>query len=425
MRIMIYLILLSFLYPSATTAQNVGVNTTNPQTTLDVNGTATTDTLFIKNANSSLGHYISNYLELRNSTNLFLHAGYGGSGNNDITFKSNNQTMGLFDGATKNFAMGTFTPKERIDINGAIKIQDAVNEEPGTIQWDGNDFLGQTGTEWKSLTQQMPPPPIDTTRNLASDFELAQHLCDCPNLPPFIIQQLLDAGYTPEQLVGSGIPVEDVINAQRGGILIDSRDNQAYKTVTIGTQTWMAENLNIGTRIDGANNQIDNDIIEKYCNDNLSSNCDTFGGLYQWNEKMLYSTVEGTQGICPSGWHLPTDEEWKTLEMALGMTQAQADATGFRGTDQGSQLAGNETLWSDGLLDQNGVFGSSGFDALPAGLFSPGGTFNLSTYAYFWTSSEIGTGANARNRELYRDDPQIFRVAGSKSKGFSVRCVQD
>jgi uncharacterized protein (TIGR02145 family) len=63
----------------------------------------------------------------------------------------------------------------------------------------------------------------------------------------------------------------------------------------------MAENLNIGTRIDGANNQANNGTIEKYCYSDNTSNCDTYGGLYQWDEAMQYVTTEGTQGICPSG----------------------------------------------------------------------------------------------------------------------------
>ncbi len=81
-----------------------------------------------------------------------------------------------------------------------------------------------------------------------------------------------------------------------------------------------------------------NGIIEKYCYDDNTSNCDTYGGLYQWEEMMQYVTTPGAQGICPDGWHLPTDEEFKTMEMALGMSQSEADNTGWRGTDEGSKL---------------------------------------------------------------------------------------
>lgn len=311
---------------------------------------------------------------------------------------------------------------QQVEVQGELKVSQmpADNTEENLVTRKSDGTLGTRSVN------SLSSPGIDTTRNLASDFELAKHLCNCQSLPPFMIKNLLDSGYTPEQLVGSGLPVEDVINAQRGGILIDPRDNQAYKTVTIGTQTWMAENLNFGTRIDGISDQTDNNIIEKYCYGDLSSNCDTYGGLYQWDEMMQYTTTAGTQGICPTGWHLPKDDEWKILEMALGMSQSQADASGLRGTDQGSQLAGDESLWLNGLLDENGVFGSSGFNILPAGyyyefdeLFS-----DKSFGAYLWTSSEDSTYWTWM-RILSGSNSQVSRDLIQKKDRLSVRCVKD
>ena len=80
----------------------------------------------------------------------------------------------------------------------------------------------------------------------------------------------------------------------------------------------MAENLNVGTRINGSGSQTNNSTIEKYCYDDNEANCTTYGGLYQWDESMQYSTMPGVQGICPTGWHLPTDAEWTTLTTYLG-----------------------------------------------------------------------------------------------------------
>jgi len=74
----------------------------------------------------------------------------------------------------------------------------------------------------------------------------------------------------------------------------------------------MQENLNIGVKTDGA--QTNNGVFEKSCYANLESNCDTYGGLYQWNELMQYIDIPGGQGLCPGGWHVPTDDEWDTLE---------------------------------------------------------------------------------------------------------------
>ncbi len=161
-----------------------------------------------------------------------------------------------------------------------------------------------------------------------------------------------------------------------GDTLIDSRDGKSYTTVQIGNQCWMAENLNIGTIVNGSNNQTDNGTIEKYCYGNNTSNCDTYGGLYQWSEMMQYVTTASTQGICPTGWHLPTDDEWKTIEIQLGMTQTEADGIGWRGTDEGSKMAGNEPLWPNGNLDQNANFGTSGLRILPAGYRRSNGSFS-------------------------------------------------
>jgi len=82
-----------------------------------------------------------------------------------------------------------------------------------------------------------------------------------------------------------------------GAEMEDERDGQFYNTVLIGDQCWMAENLNIGDRIDGINDQLDNATLEKYCYDDLETNCDTYGGLYLWDEMMEYTTTPGTQGI--------------------------------------------------------------------------------------------------------------------------------
>jgi len=201
-----------------------------------------------------------------------------------------------------------------------------------------------------------------------------------------------------------------------------------YATVQIGGQCWMAENLNIGTMISGSSNQTDNNMIEKYCFDNDIANCATYGGLYQWDEMMQYTTVESTQGVCPTGWHLPSDDEWKTLEMQLGMTQAQADLQGYRGTNEGSKMAGNELLWSDGVLDNDPEFGTSGLALLPAGYRSNNGNFaGTGNYAYLWSSTEhINYSYLAWHRYIAYAHTTVSRSTSNKAfYGYSVRCVRD
>lgn len=177
--------------------------------------------------------------------------------------------------------------------------------------------------------------------------------------------------------------------------------------LTIGNQVWSKYNLNIGTKINGTTAQLNNSVLEKYCYNNLESNCTTGGAFYQWDEAMQYVTTEGSQGICPTGSHIPTDNDWKILEIQLGMTQAQADITGWRGTDQGTKLK---------------TGGSSGLSMPLAGYRNTDGSFvNLSVYALLWSSSE--SSPSAWYRYLGTSTATVFRVASTKSYGFSVRCV--
>ena len=187
----------------------------------------------------------------------------------------------------------------------------------------------------------------------------------------------------------------------------DTRNGREYSTVHIGNQVWMGENLDIGTRIDGSENQSDNGIIEKYYYNNDPASGQIYGGLYQWNELMNYSDVEGSQGICPDGWSVPTHKDWMILEMELGMSQADASVFRWRGSNQGNQI-------KEG--------GSSGFDALMAGKRDEHGVFsNQFNYTTFWNST--GYNRTLRNGSQYS---QIWSSrSDAKTNGFSVRCIMN
>ena len=217
--------------------------------------------------------------------------------------------------------------------------------------------------------------------------------------------------------------------------LVDSRDGKIYQTVKIGNQWWMAENLNYGTMINsttGDYQQTNNEIAEKYCYNNDAYNCTNYGGLYEWDEAMNYAPSDSfnpgtTQGICPIGWHLPTEEEWKTLEIYLGMSQADINAKKtYRGTNQGSKLAGNASMWADGDLKSNVVFGASGFMGLPGGnRHSYDGMFSgLSYHGSFLSATETGAGG-AWGRILSADKTGVFRDSNGKIYGLSVRCIKN
>lgn len=199
---------------------------------------------------------------------------------------------------------------------------------------------------------------------------------------------------------------------QCGDTLIDYRDGQKYLTVLIGTQCWMAKNLNVGQKIDnGTQTPSDNNVIEKYCYNNDTAYCETYGGLYDWNEMMQYTETESSRGICPCGWHIPGDYEWIMLERALGMDSATAHlANTWRGTNQGTQLK---------------VGGSSGYDALLSGSAIPGGIFNvIGQYEYMHTSTPFGV--YSWRRCVRTGDATVGRWnTFPRSYGLSLRCVKD
>ncbi len=197
-----------------------------------------------------------------------------------------------------------------------------------------------------------------------------------------------------------------------------------YKTVQIGTQCWFKENLNVGTMIPGIQPQFDNGIIEKYCFNNYTTNCDMYGGLYQWDEIMKYDTVEGIQGICPPGWHIPTDEEWKQLEGTVdsyyGYPDPIWDSAGYRGFDVGERLKATR-LWMPSSTG-NDYFG---FAALGTGCCIPGGTFvNEVKYTSMWSSTKV-TSMGSWYRFVEYWETRLSRSYNSKLMGRSVRCLKD
>ncbi|HBX52540.1 MAG: hypothetical protein A2275_12885 [Bacteroidetes bacterium RIFOXYA12_FULL_35_11] len=210
------------------------------------------------------------------------------------------------------------------------------------------------------------------------------------------------------------IPVKVTVQAQSfvcGDLLIDSRDGKEYPTVLIGNQCWMAKNMDIGEMLTGTTSSSNNSIIEKYCYADNAANCATYGGMYMWDEAMNYNETESSQGICPDGWHIPGDYEWKILEISLGMTPADADlANTWRGTDQGTQLKAG---------------GTSGYNALLSGGRTSSGSFMvLNSYEYMWSSN--ASGSNAWRRCLRSEDAQVGRWdTFPKTYSFSVRCVKN
>ncbi|MCB0687433.1 MAG: fibrobacter succinogenes major paralogous domain-containing protein [Saprospiraceae bacterium] len=252
-----------------------------------------------------------------------------------------------------NFSYG----QEKLEVEGAIIIRNSEDPTPapGTIRFNSSnsDFEGWNGLFWATLT----------------GFRLGS--------------------------------VTDI-------------DNNTYKTVTIGSQEWMAENLRVskyrnGDPLPNVTNDTDwgNLGSGAYCWYNNDSNYEQpYGKLYNW-----YALTD-SRGLCPSGWSEPTDTQWTTLTDFLGGLAVAGGLLKEEGT----------THW---ITNSSGATNESGFTALPGGeRLATGNSAFLLNIAYFWSSTESG-GTGAYNRRIYRTTDSVQRENKDKKLGYSVRCVRD
>ncbi len=222
------------------------------------------------------------------------------------------------------------------------------------------------------------------------------------------------------------------------GNTVTDYDGNTYQTVVIGDQTWMAENLKVTHYSDGTAIPLVEDSAtwatlsytdKAYCwYNNNEFYGSAFGALFTWPAIMngagsSEANPSGVQGVCPDGWHLPSDDEWKQLEMYLGMSQAEADGTDWRGADEGGKL--KETGTTFWVSPNTGATNESGYTALPGGLRSSNGRFsNMGYSTSFWTASGY-FGADGWYHSLFFDRQEVFRFHGLNYYGHSVRCVKD
>ncbi|MDP5172081.1 MAG: fibrobacter succinogenes major paralogous domain-containing protein [Bacteroidia bacterium] len=174
--------------------------------------------------------------------------------------------------------------------------------------------------------------------------------------------------------------------------ITDPRDGQTYQILEIGTQCWFAENLNYAS---------DN----SWCYEDKEGNCNIYGRLYTW---------EAAVNACPTGWHLPTNDEWGFLAESLG----------------GAEIAGGQMKSVDSNrweAPNTGATNESGFTGLPGGYRGSGGSYhNMGRNTYFWTNTSNSTNANyGINRGLSFTLPILSEPSTDKRFGLAVRCVRD
>jgi len=209
----------------------------------------------------------------------------------------------------------------------------------------------------------------------------------------------------------------------------DSRDGKVYNIIQLGTRCWLDKNMNVGTMIASTTEASDNGVIEKYCYDDNESICSTDGGIYDWDEAMQYASgcngsgesspecSSPVQGVCPSGWHIPSHYELMQLDRSVCTSGSCAtdfpfDTTtiGWRGSDEGTKLK---------------TGGASGFDVVLSGYRVQDGTGVMiyrGSIGFIWSSTD--SGSNAWYRYFQSTHSDISRYYREKTFGFSVRCVK-
>ncbi|MEZ5106154.1 MAG: FISUMP domain-containing protein [Draconibacterium sp.] len=243
---------------------------------------------------------------------------------------------------------------------------------------------------------------------------------------------------------GDGISFGDVINFKTlgdlSGTFIDSRDGNEYKWIQLGTQTWMAENLRWVEEVwptDEISSTTPRYYVYNY-NDfdtpaaKLTNNYQTYGVLYNWPAASLVtigsnSIPSGIQGVCPSGWHLPSDAEWSILENYL-----IDNNYGYSGADNIAKSMASKTSWvassTEGLpgFDPESN-NSSGFNGMPGGWLVNDSPFffNLGEGGHWWSATETSGSDEAWQRSLSVYYKKLDNYSMTKNAGLSVRCVKD
>jgi len=205
---------------------------------------------------------------------------------------------------------------------------------------------------------------------------------------------------------------------------LTDHDGNEYNTVTIGDQVWMAENLKVTHYRNGDpiskimdNSSWENTDEGAYCNfNNNDANADTYGSLYNWH------AANDRRELAPEGWRVPTDEDWKDLEIHMGMTQTHADYEGtWRGSDQGGQL--KETGLEHWASPNTGASDMWNFTALPTGARLESGSFvSQYTETRYWTNRRS---QSAWHRNLSNDEDRIYRGTSDHNNGFSIRLIKN
>jgi len=303
-----------------------------------------------------------------------------------------------------------------------ITITSSTANFGGNITSDGGETVTASGVCWS--TSQTPTVSDNTTNDWDGTDNFTSKI----------------SGLTPETIyyvrtyainsVGTGYgSTISFTTFEMGKGTVTDIDGNLYKVVKIGNQWWMAENLKVTHYRNGAtipnvtdDTEWSNRETGSYCNYGNNTNfVNTYGRLYNWY------AVDDSRDIAPKGWHVPVDEEWKELEIFLGMGSGEVNIRGWRGTDEGGKMKESGTThW---ISPNTGATNETGFTALPGGGRSSmenfeGDFVNNTLQASFWSSSDESS-SQAWFRYLSYTHSDVRMNSISKRQGFSIRCVMD
>lgn len=325
------------------------------------------------------------------------------------------------------------TPKDlpALTTSPPTGISENSASSGGNISSDGGDSVVARGVCWS--TSRDPTISDPHTSDGSGTGEFISSITGLDPSTTYYIRAYATNG------VGTAYGDQVSFSTLEISTTVTDYDGNEYQIVEIGYQTWMAENLRTthyadGTQIPHVEDQTawgDFTTTDKgYCiYSNNESYTVSYGALYSWAAAMngassSHLNPSGVQGVCPSGWHLPSDAEWRQLELFLGLSREEADDTGWRGTDAGGKLKETGTVhWKD---PNTGATNESGFTAMPGGWRNTAGTFmNRTLDGRYWTSTDHGgvqpwyRRLNYEKTGIYRDDYQWT------GEGYSVRCLKD
>jgi uncharacterized protein (TIGR02145 family) len=283
-----------------------------------------------------------------------------------------------------------------------------------SVQWNWTAVSGAMGYRY------------GTTGDYGSSTDAGQSLgwlqtgLNCGGNYTLYVWAYSSCGYSPVTVLSASA---EACPNSCGSSFTDARDSKTYATVLINGQCWMAQGLNYGTRINSATAQSNNSVAEKYCYNNDEANCTTYGGLYQWAEAVQYQNGATNSaswspvpsgnviGLCPAGWHLPSDAEVISMVSSLGGVSVAG----------GKMKHAGFTYWTS---PNTGADNISGFTSLGGGNISGGTSTQLGINNPFWTSTQSNS-SGARFHMTAYNSAQAWTGDGGKTYGYMIRCIRD